>query len=191
MDDTSELKRQKIKDGYGPVHHRVYSIVIPAPIEHVRSVMRALQADPNICSPQMLATFEKTKGSPGRLHKDDEFMVKITGPWNGPVRVTEVSEDEFKLVTLEGHLEAGEIKFEIKKLDERQTCFVIESVARSKDGIVDFVYDKVPIAKIAQTEMWSCFCKSFAEKAAEKDQVGEVELLIERKDEQSGEWKRV
>jgi hypothetical protein len=187
-----DLKRQKLKDGYGPVHHRVYSITIPARYEQVRNVMRALQADPNAFSPQLLAKFEKTKGAPGFLKTDDEFMIYITGPWNGPVRVAEVNEDRFRLVTLEGHLEAGEIRFEIKRENEDRTCFLIESLARSKDGVVDFVYDKVPVAKIAQTEMWACFCKNFAEKAVEsKDQVGEVELLIERKDEETGRWEKI
>lgn len=192
MDDTSKLKRQKLKDGYGPVHHRVYSISIPANFSQVREVMRTLQGDPNIFSPQLLATFQKTKGEAGHLQKDDEFLIKITGPWNGPVRVADVAEEVFRLVTLDGHLEAGEITFLIKKMDEGKTQFIIESLARSKDGVVDFVYDKIPLAKIAQTEMWSAFCKNFAEKAVtSKDQIGEVELLVERKDEQSGIWEKI
>lgn len=192
MDDTSHLKRQKIKDGYGAVHHRIYSIKIDAPYPQVLKAMRELQTDPNQFSPQILATFEKSKGDPNSLHRDDEFMIKITGPWNGPVRVAEVSENDFRLVTLEGHLEAGEIKFEIKKIDEASTLFAIESLARSKDMIVDFVYDKVPVAKLAQTGMWEAFCKSFAEKAlGSKEAVGEVEILTERKDEKTGKWEKL
>lgn len=184
-------KKQKLKDGVGPVHHRVYAIVIPKPIESVRPVMRQLQADPNEFSPQILAKFEKTVGPTGSLNKDDEFMIRITGPWNGPVRVAEVAEDQFRLVTLEGHMEAGEIKFELLKEDAR-CIFLIESLARSRDSVIDFVYDKVPIAKLAQSEMWEAFCKNFAEKAVEsKDLVGEVEMLVERKDETTGRWEKI
>lgn len=192
MGETEDLKKQKLKDGCGPVHHRVYTIAIPAPIEHVRGAMRALKADPNAFSPQLLAKFEKTKGDPGNLNKDDEFLIRITGPWDGPVRVAETGEDRFKLVTLEGHLEAGEILFEIKSDGPNRTYFVIESLARSRDKVVDFVYDKVPIAKIAQTEMWEQFCKTFAERAGDGTAgVGEVEMLIERKNEETGEWERL
>lgn len=192
MDASENLKKQKLEDGCGPVHHRVYSVSIPATIDQTRMAMRALQADPNAFSPQLLAKFEKTKGEPGRLKAGDEFLIRITGPWDGPVRVAETAADRFKLVTLEGHLEAGEILFEIKPDGPHKTFFVIESIARSRDKVVDFVYDKVPIAKIAQTEMWDQFCKAFAEKACDHaEDVGEVEMLVERRNEETGEWEKL
>ena len=183
-------KRQKLRDGYGPVHHRVYAIQLHVSYERACQMMRELQADPNVFSPQMLAKFEKTRGAPGQLRDGDEFLIHITGPWDGPVRVADVKPDEFRLVTLEGHLEAGEIKFEIKR-EGQTSVFVIESLARSKDGVVDFVYDKIPIAKAAQTEMWSQFCTTFAQKAQGTEQVAEVGILTERQDEESGEWKKI
>ena len=42
----------------------------------------------------------------------DEFVVRMPGPWDGPVRVVERDPDaRFRLVTLAGHLEAGQIEF--------------------------------------------------------------------------------
>ena len=143
-----------------------------------------------------MAKFEKVSGSPGEMKEGDEYQILITGPWNGPVRVAGVTPDKFKLVTLEGHLEAGEIQFRIMKANETEVRFEIESMARSRDAIVDFVYDKVPIAKKAQTEMWSCFCRRFGEHACqlnskEKDRISEVTIKTERRDEKSGHWQEI
>lgn len=184
--------RQKISEGVGPIYHRVYSIALPVPFERARAAMRDLHSDPDRFSPQLLATFEKKSGEPTALQAGDEFQIHITGPWNGPVRVADVAPDSFRLLTLEGHLEAGEIRFRVKENGEKGSLFEIESLARSRDAIVDFVYDKLPIAKLAQTEMWSCFCKSFAEHALGGTPVkSDVEILTERQDEESGVWEKI
>jgi hypothetical protein len=43
-------------------------------------------ANLNRVSPEM-AEFRKTRGEDGPLHQDDEFVVRMPGPWDGPVRV--------------------------------------------------------------------------------------------------------
>ena len=189
-------EKQKLKDGYGAVYHRVYSIRISEPLEAAAKVMEDLQKDPNKFSPQVLANFEKVSGRTDELKSQDEFQIHITGPWNGPVRVENVTCQEFRLITLKGHLEAGEIFFRIKKAKTGETVFEIESLARSRDAIIDFFYDKVPIAKFAQTEMWCSFCKTFAKNVIQscgKDvsEIAEVEVLTERRDEETGQWQRI
>ncbi len=193
-------KRQKISDGYGPEFFRVYSIVIPADFEVSLKAMQELQRNINHFSPQILATFEKVTGDPHKLQKGDEFQIRITGPWNGPVRVKDVNPHSFSFVTLEGHMEAGEIHFAIKKVNDQQTAFEIKSRARSRDAVVDLVYDKIPIAKLAQTEMWTSFCKNFSEKALIlshveeekiKESIAEVEILTQRYDEETGQWQKI
>lgn len=188
--------KQKLKDGVGPIYHRIYRVSFDGTLEDARKAMRSLQVDINSYSPQLLARFEKTCGCADKLVPGDEFQIHITGPWNGPVRVTESGCDDFKLVTLEGHLEAGEIHFQIKSAGDDRVTFEIESLARSRDAIIDFVYDKVPIAKAAQTEMWTCFCRRFAEHACEiansnKESVSEVDVLTERRDEETGQWQKL
>lgn len=189
-------KKQTKNDGYGALYHRVYSVNFPGTIEDGKRAMLALQKDLNQFCPQVLAKFEKVTGDPGEMKVGDEYQIYITGPWNGPVRVAEVTADKFKLVTLEGHLEAGEIQFRIMKASETEIRFEIESLARSRNSIIDFLYDKIPIAKKAQTEMWTCFCKRFGEHACqisskETDNVSEVSIVTERRDEKSGEWREV
>lgn len=151
--------------------------------------MRLLRADINKFSPQLLARFEKVKGDPEIMRRGDEYQIHITGPWNGPVRVADVDDDQFRLVTLEGHLEAGEIVFRLNRNYPGQIVFEIESMARSKDAIVDLVYDKIPIAKAAQTGMWKSVLSSFVEKCGRCD--GEIRVLTERRDEETGQWEKI
>ncbi|MBC7371416.1 MAG: DUF1990 family protein, partial [Bdellovibrionaceae bacterium] len=159
------------------------------------AAMQELQRNPDQFSPQLLATFEKIRGSSEELRKQDEFQIHITGPWNGPVKVSDVTAHTFTLATLEGHLEAGVIKFRICTKDDGKVLFEIESLARSRDAVVDFFYDKLPIAKLAQTEMWCAFCKAFAKKAmledGRTDEVPEVEIITERRDEDTGQWQKL
>ncbi len=186
-------KTQKMKDGYGAAYHRNYSVTMKANPDQIAQALADLKSDLNQFSPQLLARFEKVTGEVGQLNNNDEFLIHITGPWNGPVRVTDVGENEFRLLTLEGHLEAGEIRFSLKKNDDENQCtFTIESFARSRDAVVDLVYDKIPIAKMAQTEMWTQFCKNFAERVIGKTETEtEVQILTERFDTETGQWQKM
>lgn len=200
IEKIKRAPKQDIEEGVGAKFHRTYSITFKSSREAALQAMRKLQEDPNKFSPKLLATFDKLDGAPKRLQKNDHFQIYISGPWNGPVRVEEVREDGFRFVTLEGHLEAGEITFSVVQHDERHYRFVIESYARSKDYLVDLAYDKIPVAKFAQTEMWRNFCQAFAQTALEcqgykgsdiSNLMSEVEVITERRDEKTGEWAKL
>lgn len=192
--DTPTLETQKTSDGVGPLYHRIYSIVVESTWENALRAMRRLQQNLNHFSPQIMCRFEKTCGQQHRLEVGDEFKIHITGPWNGPVRVKSVGASSFALVTLEGHMEAGEIHFRVVRVDASRVRFEIESVAKSKDSIVDFVYDKLPIAKYAQTEMWKSVCETFAEELSfgvqgePRGRIEDVKVVTERRNEETGEW---
>jgi Domain of unknown function (DUF1990) len=186
---TEDKDVQTIADGSGPGYHRVYSVTLPITFERALQTMAQLQSDINAFSPSWIAVFEKQKGDPKKLAVGDEILVRITGPWNGPIRVTEVGPDRFSFVTLEGHIEAGAINFRIEDLKNGQTRFAIESITRSRDQIVNFFYDKIRMAMLAQTEMWELFCQNFA-KAAIGDEKAKatVDVKTERQDAESGLW---
>ena len=40
----------------------------------------------------------------------DEYVVRMPGPWDGPLRVVERTPTAFRFATLEGHLEAGPVQ---------------------------------------------------------------------------------
>jgi hypothetical protein len=111
----------------------------------------------NQASPEM-AVFRKTRGAQDdKLRLGEEFVVRMPGPWDGPVRVVRREPDSFRLATLKGHLEAGEIEFRAAR-DRDGLRFEIESWARAGDKLAAVLYDRLRLAKEIQLNMWSHFC---------------------------------
>src|SRR4051794_31477012 len=102
---------QRPEDGDGVLLRRRYRARIPHPRMPARQLMRELQADPNRVAPGTLAHFVKHRGTAGAMQVGDEFIVRMPGPWDGPIRVVEVRPCSFRVVTLEGHIEAGQIEW--------------------------------------------------------------------------------
>ena len=152
---------QPAAQGSGPELTRRYYLDVARPRLTPAQLMAAVQADLPRFSPALLADFEQTKGQAGALRVGDEFHIKILGPWNGSVRVTDVGATFFELVTLEGPPEAGRIRFETHALNERPDAlrFEITSVARSRDGLVAFAYDTLGGGKAMQEATWVEFCQ--------------------------------
>lgn len=185
--------RQTVMAGSGSLYHRIYSIEFTSSTELANKAMEELKSNINAFSPQLIAKFRKTRGDPGVLKSGDEFDVEIPGPWKAPVRVFEVHPQQFGLCTLNGHIEAGDIIFSLKKIDENKMHFEIESIARSKDAIIDFLYDKVGIMRFVQGEMWKCFCENFAALAAlhvftGQQNIEQVKIFTEKQDEETKQW---
>ncbi len=155
---------QLTTDGQGPLYYRVYQVDILNPQMSKEALLQLVKDDLNHYTPGELARFEKTKGAENDFKMGDEFNVIITGPWNGPVRVIDVQPDSFTFITLEGHLEAGEIQFRVIDHPDRNDAvrFEIRSWARSSDSITDFFYRVLNISKYSQTRMWAYFCREVA-----------------------------
>ncbi|UOQ97411.1 DUF1990 domain-containing protein [Hymenobacter sp. 5317J-9] len=150
--------------GAGPLLERRYFIDVARPHLTPAQLMAAVQADVPRFSPEVLADFRKKNGDDDALQPGDEFSIKILGPWNGCVRVTDVSATAFEFITLEGHPEAGRIRFETHCLDDRPDVlrFEIRSSARSRDGLVAFAYDTLGGGKLLQEATWVEFCQRVA-----------------------------
>jgi hypothetical protein len=88
----------------------------------------------------------------------------MPGPWDGPVRVVDVQPTSFRLVTLAGHLEAGQIEFTAAQ-DGDRLVFRIESWARSGDRLSDLLYDRLRMAKEIQLHMWTSLLERVARMA--------------------------
>jgi hypothetical protein len=152
MDDEA----QRVVDGVGPLFHRRYQADISGASLSPEELMARLHADPDTAAPSEFATFKKVSGKEGGMWPGDEYIVRMPGPWDGPVRVVEVSERSFRLMTLAGHLEAGQIAFRVEGGDER-IRFEIESWARSGDRLSDLLYDRMRMSKEIQLHMWISF----------------------------------
>jgi hypothetical protein len=156
---------QPAATGSGPWLERRYYIDIVRPHLTPAQLMAQVQADLPHFSPDLLADFKKQSGDEhAPLKVGDEFGIKILGPWNGRVRVTHAGPTSFEFITLEGHPEAGRIRFEAHALDGRADAlrFEIHSRARSRDGLVAFAYDTIGGGLLMQEATWAEFGRRVA-----------------------------
>jgi hypothetical protein len=147
---------QGYEDGTGPLFHRCYSTCIRDSPLSATELMAQVQSDPNRTAPTKFARFHLTRGESGKLNIGDEFVVRMPGPWDGPVRVIDVRRDSFRLATLSGHLEAGQIEFRTRP-ERELIVFEIDSWARSSTPLVHLLYHRLRMAKEVQAHMWISF----------------------------------
>jgi len=170
--DTSGFagRHQPLDAGVGPVLHRSYAVRIAGSDMSPSALIDLVSARLNQASPEM-AVFRKTRGARDYLRQGDEFVVRMPGPWDGPVRVVRRDEKSFRLATLDGHLEAGEIEFRAEP-DGDALRFEIESWARAGDRLSALLYNRLRLAKEIQLNMWSHFCVRAAALAGGRPQGG-------------------
>jgi hypothetical protein len=178
--DHEELQRPD--DGVGPLFHRMYRARIRNASLSAEQVVGAVQADPNTVAPTELARYLKVRGDEGEMRVGDEYVVRMPGPWDGPVLVVEVTPRSFRLATLEGHLEAGQIQFSAR--DGEQLEFSVESWARSADRLCDLLYQHLRMAKEIQLHMWTSVLEQVATLAGGK-LTGGIEIVSRRVDDAS------
>jgi len=150
--DQTEVQRPE--DGNGDYLRRRYRAVIAEPSKNAAQVMEEIQGDPNIVVPNALARFGKTRGEKGRMEVGDEFLIRMPGPWDGPVRVCEVTPTSFRFITLEGHIEAGQIEWRARDEEGGRLAFEIESWSRPGDWLSHVMHHRLRMAKEVQLHMW-------------------------------------
>ena len=153
-DRVSADELQRPTDGAGPLFHRRYRALVREPKLSPEEVIARMGEDFNAVAPTEFAVFQKVHGNDGPLRVGDEYVVRMPGPWDGPVRVVAADARSFRLATLDGHLEAGQIEFRAADAPEGLR-FEIESWARSGDRLVHLLYDHLRMAKEIQLHMWT------------------------------------
>ena len=181
VDTSGQAGVQPEDDGVGPRFHRRYAVDVAETTRTPAELMADVRRDVQAYVPDEIAVFHKTVGAPGEMTVGDEYDIEIRSPWDGPVRVVEVGPTRLTLATLEGHMEAGQIRFEARDhpTEPGALRFVIESWARSADPAVDLAYDTLGVAKAGQQAMWTFFCQRVAE-ACGGARMGEVAVTTER-----------
>ncbi len=171
------FKRGKITQapqaGSGSLYRRRYWVDFAALNHAPESLVKHIKANLPDFSPGLFADFRKATGDERRMQVGDEYDITILGPWNGSVRVRESQPLSFGFTTLEGHPEAGQIRFELKPHPEQAQAwrFEIASEARSRDGLVEMAYY---IGKAVQTQVWRTFCERVVD-YAQAQQLGEIQ----------------
>jgi uncharacterized protein DUF1990 len=154
--DVDDAEVQHAQDGFGPLFHRRYSTRIRECGLTAPELMAQLKTDLNQVAPTKFARFQRVLGDDESLRLGDEYVVRMPGPWDGPVRVIGEGQRSFRLATLEGHLEAGQIEFRVRP-DGQELVFEIESWARSGDRFSNLLYHHARMAKEIQLHMWTSF----------------------------------
>jgi hypothetical protein len=156
--DRAEL--QPPERGSGPLFHRRYVTRIRESPFTPEALVDRLGRDVNAAAPTAFARFQRVLGEGETLAVGDEYVVRMPGPWDGPVRVVAQDERSFRLATLAGHLEAGQIEFRAQAEANGGPPlirFEIESWARSGDRLSDLLYRHAHMAKEIQLHMWVSF----------------------------------
>lgn len=149
------------EDGAGPLLHRIYRTRIAASPIGARELVGRLVKDVNRVAPTEFASFHRVAGD-GPIRVGDDYVVRMPGPWDGPVTVVAADETSFRMATLQGHLEAGQIEFRAHE-DHRGIVFEIESWARSGDRFSDLFYTRLRISKEVQLHMWASVLRNVVE----------------------------
>jgi uncharacterized protein (UPF0548 family) len=157
---------QSWQNGVGPLVHRIYRTRFTSSPMSPRELIAALVEDMDRAAPTEFASFQKLEGE-GPMREGDEYVVRMPGPWDGPVAVVEVNESAFRLATLQGHLEAGQIDFRARQ-DHRGVVFEIESWARSGDRLSDLLYTHLQISREVQLHMWASVLRNVVKLAGGK-----------------------
>lgn len=155
---------RRSEDGVGPLFHRRYRTRICGARMGPEELMARITRNPNRASPREVAVFRKTAGAANRMDIGDEFLIRMPGPWDGPVRVVHRTPRSFRFATLEGHLEAGQIEFRAGS-EGGHHVFEIESWARGGDPLSFLLYDRLRLAKEMQLHMWTHFLERVAQLA--------------------------
>jgi Domain of unknown function (DUF1990) len=176
-------RSQPLERGAGPLFHRVFSVRIDGATMTAQELISALAADLNQAVPSEVTSVDKDSDG---LAVCDEFVVRMPGPWDGPVRVVERTDTSFRLATLLNHMEAGQIEF---RAWPRGTSlqFEIEAWARPGSPIVNLLYTHLRLAKEIQLNMWVRFCQEASEVAGGRVEGG---VTINTRVVEESQWRQ-
>jgi hypothetical protein len=166
--------------GAGPLFHRVYRARIRDSSLSPERVIAEMTSDLDRVAPTEFASFNKVLGREDRMAVGDEYVVRMPGPWDGPVRVVARTSTSFRFATLDGHLEAGQIEFTARD-DGPMLEFRIESWARAGDRFSNLLYDRLRMSKEVQLHMWTSVLERVAKLAGGR-LAGGIEIRTRRVD---------
>ncbi|MDL5159858.1 DUF1990 family protein [Actinomycetospora termitidis] len=161
--DLTDPRVQHQQHGRGPLFHRRFTVLIDGATADATGLMTQVRGDLEKLLPKEVAAVtphgDGTPPKPG-----DEFVVRMPGPWDGPVRVISSDDTHLRLTTLAGHLEAGQIEFRAD--DEADGLrFTIETWARPASPLLDLLFTHLRVAKEMQLFMWVRACLAAAKLA--------------------------
>jgi hypothetical protein len=167
VDDLS----QRLEHGVGALYHRTFTVGILDPSLSAEELIDCLAENLNRGVPTEVTRVEAAHAGAGWLHEGEELVVRMPGPYDGPVRVVHRDGTSFRFATLHGHMEAGQIEFRAQDADAGLS-FRIEAWARPGDRLVRVLYSSLWFAREIQLNMWVRFCRKVVEIARGRPDCG-------------------
>jgi hypothetical protein len=147
----------------GPVVHRIYGAAIRAPRLTAEKLLAIIAADPNVVAPSEVLRFERTRGERGRLREGDELLIRMAGPWNGPVKVTRRWEEGIRLAATRGNPQLGQV--ELRARDE-EGRIVMEIQTRERAAGLSFrALQRIGLIRRMQSYTWAEMLENAAQLA--------------------------
>ncbi len=160
--EAVDSRVQLAQDGTGPLFHRLFRVRITDADVAPARLVEWICCDFKRFVPSEVVDIHTGELREQGLDVDDELLVEMPGPWNGPVKVVHRDDDRLHLVTLRGHMEAGQVQFRARE-DDGLLVFEIELWACPATRLVHLLYSHLRLAKEIQLNMWVRFCLSAAE----------------------------
>jgi hypothetical protein len=151
------------EDGVGPVVHRLYGATIRSPQLTAGRLLAIIAADPNVIAPSEILRFEKIRGEAGCLREGHELLIRMAGPWNGPVRVTRYWEEGFRLAATRGHPQLGQVELRVRD-EDGQIAMEIQTRERAA-GVSFHVLQRIGLIKRMQSYTWAEMLENAAQLA--------------------------
>lgn len=152
---------QRAQDGCGPLFHRLFRVRITEADIGPGRLIEWVCRDFKRFVPSEVVDIHTGELRDQGLDVGDELLVEMPGPWNGPVKVVHRDVDCLHLVTLRGHMEAGQVHFRARE-EDGLLVFEIELWACPGSRLVHLLYSHLRLAKEIQLNMWVRFCLAAA-----------------------------
>jgi hypothetical protein len=139
--------------GVGPVVHQLYAVAIRAPKLAPEQLLAIIAADPNVIAPSEVLRFEKGRGEAAGLREGEELLIRMAGPWNGPVRVTRRWQLGFRLAATRGHAQLGQLELRVRGVDG-DLAVEIQTRERAA-GLAVYLLQRVGLIRRMQAHTWA------------------------------------
>jgi uncharacterized protein (UPF0548 family) len=156
---------QPLRDGHGPAFRRSYVIRLRGTRMTPEELIGRVRGHLNAVAPSEFARFQKLRGREDSMDVGDEYIVRMPGPWDGPIRVVDLTPDSWRFATLRGHLEAGQIEFSARHDEAGLLVFEIDSWARAGSPLSALLYHHLRMSKEVQLHMWTSVLENVAKLA--------------------------
>lgn len=156
-----DLEVQVVDDGMGDLYKKTFTIPIQVNFNKLQHHFKDFKSDMNKYSKNPIAKLPDKSICKSGLEEGNRILIELLGPYNGPVVVTESSENNLKLQTLENHPKAGYIEFSITKSATVPHFFRVDTYSRSKDYLFHLARSKTQVVSKIQDTVWIDLCIHF------------------------------